>query len=96
MDPVKRTPRNTSPLRSAPKPRPTPEEDRADAERFLRSPEYQEYQDQRLREKEAKAPTTRSTMGEGRPRLFSAGGSVSASRRADGIARKGKTRGKMI
>jgi hypothetical protein len=53
-------------------------------------------QDQLLREKEAKAPTTRSTMGEGKLRLFRAGGSVSASRRADGCAQRGKTRGKMI
>lgn len=41
------------------------------------------------------APTTRTEMGKGR--LFKKGGSVgSASRRADGIASRGKTKGRMI
>jgi hypothetical protein len=56
----------------------------------------QDYQDKRQSEMEAKAPTTRSTMGEGKLKPFRAGGAVSASRRADGIAQRGKTRGKML
>jgi hypothetical protein len=42
------------------------------------------------------APTTRTEMGKGK--LFKKGGSIksSASRRADGIATKGKTKGRMI
>ena len=31
-----------------------------------------------------------------KPRPYKSGGSVSASRRADGIAQRGKTRGKMV
>jgi hypothetical protein len=46
------------------------------------------------RKKEDKAPTTRTTMGE----KYRKGGKVksSASKRADGVAKKGKTRGKMV
>jgi len=96
MEPKKRAPRAAAPKPSAPPAPPAPEGTLTDEQRFRRSPEYQEMQDQLLREKEAKAPTTRSTMGEGKLRLFRAGGSVSASRRADGCAQRGKTRGKMI
>ena len=43
--------------------------------------------------KEAAAPTTKTEMG----KLFKKGGSVgSASRRADGIAAKGKTKGRFV
>lgn len=98
MEPKKRTPRAATPPRapSGLSPAPTPEEALADEKRIRNSQRYQEMQDQLLREKEDKAPTTRSTMGEGKLRLFRAGGSVSASRRADGCAQRGKTRGKMI
>jgi len=99
MEPKKRAPRAAAPKPSAPPvppAPPAPEERLTDEQRFRRSPEYQEMQDQLLREKEAKAPTTRSTMGEGKLRLFRAGGSVSASRRADGCAQRGKTKGRII
>jgi hypothetical protein len=71
MEPKKRAPRAAAPKPPAP---PAPEGTLTDEQRFRRSPEYQEMQDQLLREKEAKAPTTRSTMGEGKLRLFRAGG----------------------
>jgi hypothetical protein len=49
--------------------------------------------DAATRKKEEAAPTTKSEMGS----LFKKGGSVgSASKRADGIAVKGKTRGRMV
>jgi len=50
--------------------------------------------DAKRREEENKAPTTRTEMSKG----FKKGGKVksSASKRADGCAKKGKTRGKMI
>lgn len=46
------------------------------------------------KDKEDKAPTTRTEMGKG----FKKGGKVksSTSKRADGCATKGKTRGKMV
>ena len=98
MEPKKRAPRAVTPPRAASglSPAPTPEEAIADDKRVRNSQRYQEMQDQLLREKEDRAPTTRSTMGEGRLRPFRAGGAVSASRRADGCAQRGKTRGKMI
>jgi len=64
------------------KPRPMPPE----------PPEMQEYRDKKMREKEDKAPTTRSTMGEGKLK-FRAGGYVTS---ADGCAVRGKTKGRMI
>lgn len=48
--------------------------------------------DRQTREKENKAPTTRTTMGEGKLKLKK-GGYVRA---ADGIAQRGKTKGRMI
>jgi hypothetical protein len=91
MEHKKRTPR------PAPTPpRKTPDAGMADEGGYPSEQTRQEYRDQQMRERESKAPTTRSTMGEGKLRLFRAGGAVSASRRADGIAQRGKTRGKMI
>lgn len=84
MEPKKRAPRAAMPPQSAPKPAPFPETTEADRQRFRNSPEYQEMQDQRLREKEDKAPTTRSTMGEGKLRLFRAGGAVKQKYAAGG------------
>lgn len=59
-----------------------------------------EASDAAMRLKEDRAPTTRSTMGEkkgGKITCKKAGGSVgSASKRADGIATKGKTRGRIV
>ena len=52
----------------------------------------QEIEDEKARKKADKAPTTRTEMG----KIFKSGGSVSASRRADGCAIKGKTKGKML
>ena len=54
----------------------------------------EEAKDKRRRKEEDKAPTTRTEMSKG----FKKGGKVksSASKRADGCAKKGKTRGKMI
>ena len=75
------------------------EVDREDAEegaRFRRKDEkarlVQEVKDAETRKKENKAPTTRAEIGKKK------GGSVksSASKRADGCATKGKTRGKMV
>ena len=53
-----------------------------------------EVSDKKRREEESNAPTTRTEMSKG----FKKGGKVksSASKRADGCAKKGKTRGKMI
>jgi hypothetical protein len=74
--------------------------DREDAEegaRFRRKDEkarlVQEVKDAETRKKENKAPTTRTEMGK-----YKKGGSVksSASKRADGCATKGRTRGKMV
>ena len=50
--------------------------------------------DKAEREAAKKAPTTRTRMGE----VFKKGGSVksSASRRADGIAQRGKTKGRFV
>jgi len=50
--------------------------------------------DKRRREKEGEATTTRNTMGKG----FKKGGRVksSVSKRADGCAKKGKTRGRVV
>lgn len=50
--------------------------------------------DAKRREEEDKASTTRTEMGKG----FKKGGKVksSASKRADGCAQRGKTRGKMV
>jgi len=53
----------------------------------------QEIADKKAREAAEKAPTTKTRMG----KMFAAGGSVSsASKRADGCAVKGKTRGMMV
>jgi len=54
--------------------------------------EKAKYEKQRRRGK--KAPTTRNTMGKG----FKKGGRVksSVSKRADGVAKKGKTRGRVV
>lgn len=74
--------------------------DREDAEegaRFRRKDEkarlVQEVKDAEIRKKASKAPTTRTEMSK-----YKKGGSVksSASKRADGCATKGKTRGKMV
>jgi hypothetical protein len=49
--------------------------------------------DRQMRLKEEKAPTTKTEMG----RLLKKGGAIgSASRRADGIAAKGKTKGRFV
>ena len=48
----------------------------------------QEVQDERMRKKMKTAPTTKTEMG----KPF-AGGGMTASSRADGIAQRGKTRG---
>ena len=73
--------------------------DREDAEegaRFRRKDEkarlVQEVKDAEARKKESKASTTRTEMSK-----YKKGGSVksSASKRGDGCATKGKTRGKM-
>lgn len=58
------------------------------------SNEAQEYRDAKLREKEDSGmETTRDKMKRG----FKKGGRVgSASKRADGIAQRGKTKGRMI
>lgn len=53
----------------------------------------QEIADEKARRKADMAPTTRTEMG----KPFKSGGSVgSASKRADGCATKGKTKGKMV
>ena len=74
--------------------------DREDAEegaRFRRKDEkarlVQEVKDAEIRKKASKAPTTHTEIGK-----YKKGGSVksSASKRADGCATKGKTRGKMV
>ena len=57
--------------------------------RAKRKKMLEEVQDDRDREKTDAAPTTKTEMGQ----KFSKGGSVSS--RADGIAQRGKTRGKM-
>jgi len=59
--------------------------------RAKRKKMLEEVQDDKDREKTDAAPTTKTEMGQ----KFSKGGSVSASRRGDGIAQRGKTRGKM-
>lgn len=49
--------------------------------------------DEAMRLREEKAPTTKSEMG----RVFKKGGQVgSASKRADGCAVRGKTKGRMV
>jgi hypothetical protein len=48
--------------------------------------------DRQTRKKEEKAPTTATTMGEGKLK-FKKGGYVRA---ADGIAQRGKTKGRLI
>jgi hypothetical protein len=57
--------------------------------RAKRKKMLEEVQDEEDREKTDAAPTTKTEMGQ----KFSKGGSVSS--RADGIAQRGKTRGKM-
>ena len=57
--------------------------------RAKRKKMLEEVQDEEDREKTDVAPTTKTEMGQ----KFSKGGSVSS--RADGIAQRGKTRGKM-
>jgi len=53
----------------------------------------QEIADRKAREAATNAPTTKTQMG----KPFKSGGSVSsASKRADGCATKGKTRGMMV
>ena len=50
----------------------------------------------RMETQEEKAPTTKTNMGEGKLK-FKGGGSVSsASKRADGIAQRGKTKGRVL
>lgn len=70
-------------------------------ERSMPSPQaLQEAADAAMRVKEDMAPTTRTTMGMkkgGKTCCMKKGGSVSsASKRADGIAQRGKTRGKIV
>ena len=60
--------------------------------RGIRKKMLGEVQDEEDRKKADAAPTTKTEMGQ----KFSKGGSVSASRRGDGIAQRGKTRGKMF
>jgi len=49
--------------------------------------------DEVIRRKEEKAPTTKTEMG----KMFKVGGKVgSASKRADGCAMRGKTRGRLV
>ena len=66
-------------------------------ERTMPSPQsMQEAADAAMRIKEDMAPTTRTTMGMkkgGKTKCMAKGGS--ASKRADGIAQRGKTRGKI-
>lgn len=53
----------------------------------------EEAKDEEMRKKMKAAPTTKTEMGEG----FAKGGKVSsASKRADGCAQRGKTKGRMI
>ena len=53
----------------------------------------QDAADEAMRRKEERAPTTRSEMG----KMFKKGGKVgSASKRADGIAQRGKTKGRIV
>ena len=71
------------------------------SERTMPSPQaMQEAADAAMRVKEAMAPTTATTMGRkkgGKISCMKKGGSVSsASKRADGIAQRGKTKGKMV
>ena len=61
----------------------------------------QEAADEAMRRKEERAPTTRSTMGSavgnkkgGKIKCMAKGGS--ASKRADGCAQRGKTRGRIV
>jgi hypothetical protein len=74
------------------------EVDREDVEDGARSARKKarmaEVEDAETRKKESEAPTTRTEIGKG----FKKGGSVksSASKRGDGCATKGKTRGKMV
>jgi hypothetical protein len=60
----------------------------------------QEAMDAAIRAREEKAPTTKTEMGKkkGGCIKMAKGGTVksSASKRADGIAQRGKTRGKMV
>lgn len=70
-------------------------EDAEDGARSARKKARMEAEERKNAEdKIKKAPTTRTEMGKG----FKKGGSVksSASKRADGCATKGKTRGKMV
>ena len=73
-------------------------EERAKAARMpppdKRPANYQDVMDAKARAAAAAAPTTRTTMGEG----FKKGGAVksSASKRGDGIAQRGKTRGRFV
>ena len=53
----------------------------------------QDAADDAMRRKEERAPTTSSEMG----KMFKKGGKVgSASKRADGIAQRGKTKGRIV
>lgn len=62
----------------------------------------QEAADAAMRRREETAPTTATTMGQGmkkggKTKCMKKGGSVSsASKRADGIAQRGKTKGKIV
>ena len=73
---------------AAPQPAPAPKQELTTADKEM----LQEYQDEKNRKAAAKAPTTRTEMG----KMFKGGGSVSASKRADGIAQRGKTKGRMV
>lgn len=52
----------------------------------------QEAEDERIRRLEEKAPTTKTEMGKKKGGVIKS----SASRRADGIAQRGKTRGRVV
>jgi hypothetical protein len=56
----------------------------------------QEAADAKMREKAGKAYDKSLTTTEAAPVKKAKGGAVSASRRADGCATRGKTRGKMV
>jgi hypothetical protein len=56
----------------------------------------QEAADAKMREKAGKAYDKSLTTTESAPIKKAKGGTVSASRRADGCAQRGKTRGKMV
>jgi hypothetical protein len=67
------------------------------SERTMPSPQaLQEAADAAMRVKEDMAPTTRTTMGMKKGGCVKMAKGGSASKRADGCAQRGKTRGKMV